>query len=331
MTQPLLTNEAFVFALEASASGMLLVDEVGTLLKVNRHVEGMFGFTRSELEGQSIERLVPLELRGSQTALRGCELLGRRKDGREIAVEVALHPLRTPEGNFVLGTLIEVNKDLAEEVRVRTARLSATLAESESRLREIQHRVKNNLQILFSLINMQRRRYAGGPESAPLEQCQSRVGAIALAYDGLSHSRDPSRVPFGSYAQSLCRNLLGMSEGPARARVGFEYAIDATSLDLDQAVPCGLILNELVRNALEHAFPNGRAGKIRIGMMTRADGKVVLSVADDGVGMPPGLDVRAAPSLGLALVEMLVEQLHGTFCLAREPGTAFQVVFAGEA
>jgi two-component sensor histidine kinase len=133
-------------------------------------------------------------------------------------------------------------------------------------------------------------------------------------------------VNFADYIENICSHLF-RSFGPKAARVKLEPRLQKVSIDLDQTVSCGLIVNELVSNALKHAFPNERAGKIMVELRTTPQGEVVLTVADDGVGLPPGLDIHQTETLGHQLVFMLVEKLRGTVDVKQDHGTVFRVAF----
>jgi two-component sensor histidine kinase len=224
--------------------------------------------------------------------------------------------------------LREARDGLERRVRGRTAELTATLREREVLLQEVHHRVKNNLQVITSLINMQVRQLEGDAGRHALEECQTRVQAIALIHEQLYQSKDYARVPFSEYAKGLAANVLhatGMS-----GAVALELAVEDVALPVDKAIPCGLILNELITNALKHAFPAGRAGRIRVELGTAGSGRLTLAVSDDGKGIPEGLDVRTSGSLGLQLVRMLAKQVDGELEVTSDHGASFRVTIPVE-
>ncbi|MEZ5283272.1 MAG: sensor histidine kinase, partial [Vicinamibacterales bacterium] len=230
-------------------------------------------------------------------------------------------------------------RDLTERLRLaeesRAARraieiadeLKASLREREILLQEVHHRVKNNLQVISSLINMQRRKVADESARLALLECQTRVQAIALIPEQLYMYADYARVPFTSYAQGLVANLSEALGSPGRVRVDLQ--VEPVSLAVDKAIPCGLIMNELVTNAFKHAFPGDRMGVIRVQLRALDQPGFELTVADDGVGMADG--AAASGALGMQLVLTLVAQLGGTLTRAAGPGTAHTVRFAPEA
>jgi two-component sensor histidine kinase len=219
-------------------------------------------------------------------------------------------------------------------VEQRTAELTRAnavirdaLKEKEMLLQEIHHRVKNNLQVISSLINLQRRKLGPGSQQDALQECQTRVQAIALIHEKLYQARDYSRVPFAQYARSLANDVFhaaGLSPGT----VNLEVEVGDVALAVDKAIPCGLILNELITNALKHAFPHERRGTVRVELDQTPDRRVRLAVTDDGIGMPGDLDIQHADTLGMQLVSTLAEQLAAKLQIKRAAaGTSFEVVF----
>jgi two-component sensor histidine kinase len=230
------------------------------------------------------------------------------------------------ERENLLEQLRALNADLEQRVTTRTAELSATLREREVLLQEIHHRVKNNLQVISSLINMQVRQLEDKSSRDALEECQTRVQAIALIHEKLYQSKDYSRVPFSAYAKSLAANVFAAT-GTSPVSVLLQLDMEDVSLGVDKAIPCGLILNELITNALKHAFPPPAHGTVCVGLRMDGERNVVFSVSDDGIGMPHELEQKDSPSLGLSLVHTLVEQLEGSMDVVRDGGTAFRITF----
>jgi len=339
---------------------MLMIDEAGTIILVNAQVERLFGYSRDELVGRHMDMLVPERSRSRHPMFResfftnprsrpmgaGRDLFGRRRDGSEVPVEIGLNPLITQQGRYVLSSIVDIterkraerereellgqlrtlNADLERRVEARTRELSETLAEREILLQEVHHRVKNNLQVISSLISMQVRALDDPSAKAALGECQNRVLAIALIHEKLYQSEDYALVPFSDYARSLVADVMHASQ--QGANVAVELAIDDVKLPMDRAIPCGLILNELIVNALRHAFPDGRRGKISVGISLPEEGRMTLDVRDDGVGLRPGFQLSEADSLGLQLVEALVEQLEAELRISTSPGTGFSLAFA---
>ncbi len=218
-----------------------------------------------------------------------------------------------------------VNQDITERKRAEEA-IQASLREKGILLREIHHRVKNNMQVISSLLNLQAEHIADADARRMIKEGQLRIRSMALIHEKLYRARDLSKVEFASYIQSLTMHLFQFF-GVDPEQVRLEFDLEDVRLDINTAVPCGLLLNELVSNVLKHAFPGGRKGTLRIRLRREKDGSVELRVADDGAGFPEGLDLRRPGSFGLQIVDLLVGQLEGTMELDRENGTAFTIVF----
>jgi PAS domain S-box-containing protein len=471
ITERELATDQFRLALEAAPTGMLMIDDAGTIVLVNAQIETVFGYGRAELLGKRLEMLLPERFRAHHPGLRqefsldpktrimggGRELYGLRKDGSEVPIEVGLNPLRISEDFFVLSSITDiterrrandaqqrmtalvqstsdaiVTEDLQgairswnlaaesllgyaakeiigqpgtrlipvgrqeeetgillrveqghkvtplETVRLRkngslvavsltispilgqtggivgTAKImrditrdrvvadelrsvntelelriktrTAELRERESLLQEIHHRVKNNLQVISSLINTQIHGLKDESSRRALSDCQSRVMTMAKIHEMLYQSDDYARVPFAKYAKDLTTRILSAS-GTSPGKITLRFELTEVSLPVDQAIPCGLILNELVANSLKHAFPNAAHGTICVQLRLVRKDSVILCVSDDGIGISPGLDLEHRSSLGVQLVMTLVEQLEGRLEVVRQPGSTFKITF----
>jgi PAS domain S-box-containing protein len=217
--------------------------------------------------------------------------------------------------------VVEVNERKAAEEQVRES-----LQEKEVLLKEIHHRVKNNLQIISSLLNLQANRVSDQRTLQALGDSQARVRSMALIHEKLYQSQSLAEIDFGEYVRSLASDLFRSYRRNFTA-VQLDVQTDEVSLELDLAVSCGLILNELMTNALKYAFPDGKHGTISVELRATPARVVQLRVADDGVGIPADLDITRTKSLGLHLVNNLVAQLDGKLDLDSSAGTAFQVTF----
>ncbi|EJL33388.1 signal transduction histidine kinase, partial [Novosphingobium sp. AP12] len=201
---------------------------------------------------------------------------------------------------------------------------NAALEEKEQLLREVHHRVKNNLQLISSLLNLQASRTSDAAVAELFAESRNRVRSMALVHENLYRAGTFARVAMGDHVRALCSHLA-RAYGEAPNRNAVEVDVAEVELDLDRAIPCGLIVNELVSNALKHAFPDGRAGTIRVTLEAQRQGRFVLSVADDGVGLPDGAE--SGDTLGLQLVRDLTEQLRGRIEVRSEHGTSFSIIF----
>ncbi|MCC6751372.1 MAG: hypothetical protein IT371_27205 [Deltaproteobacteria bacterium] len=221
--------------------------------------------------------------------------------------------------------VICVSRDVTAE-RQAAAAVRAALHEKEALLREIHHRVKNNLQVVSSLMRLQ---LGSRTDPALVEfvtESQARIAALALVHEHLYGSDDLSRIEVASYVNTLAANLV-RGYGTADARVALGVSADGGAvLPMDQAIPCGLIVTEAVSNSLKHGFPGERRGHIWIGFAS-ANASHRLSVRDNGVGLPAGLEPRRLRSLGMKLMHQLSRQLHGVLELRGEGGTEISVTF----
>lgn len=225
--------------------------------------------------------------------------------------------------------LAKANAALQIEIAERTRaeeELNHSLREKDLVLKEIHHRVKNNLQVVSSLLSLQSGYIKNPKILAMLREDQTRVQTMALVHEKLCRSPNASQIEFGEYLQNLAAFLIRAFGVNPKTTV-LITDVDQVHLGVDSAIPCGLIVNELVSNSLKYAFADGRAGEIRIALHLEANRTVTLVVGDNGRGLPPGLDVQHTETLGLQLVHTLVGQLHGTLAVRTEAGTEFQLQF----
>ena len=322
-------------AIESAPSAIVMVNELGTIVMVNAQTEKSFGYPRAELIGQTVEVLIPERFRGSHIGFRlaylaapvsrpmgeGRELFGLRKDGSEFPVEIGLGLIDDEDGVIVLSSIIDIT-----ERRNASDTLKQALNEKEVLLKEVYHRVKNNLQVVSSLINLQAGNVKNEAIRDLLRQSADRIKAMALLHEKLYQSKDLAKIDFKGYIRSLVDHLL-FGYGPHSSKIVLNLEVDEVYLNVDTAIPCGLIINELLSNALKHAFPGDRRGNIDI-RFTHSSGELVLTIADDGIGLPETLDINRSASLGLQLVNTLTNQLMGQMTVDRSHGAAFTLRFA---
>ncbi|MBT3342692.1 MAG: HAMP domain-containing protein [Gemmatimonadetes bacterium] len=222
----------------------------------------------------------------------------------------------------------ELQVELTERERAES-RIRASLLEKEVLLKEIHHRVKNNLQIIASLLDLQARQAEDDHvTNASLVDSRNRVRSMALVHEHLYQTEDLARIDLGEYLDELCRNLT-LSYGAVAQSVDVQTLVADVSFDVDTAIPCGLIINELVSNSLKYAFPDGRQGKLIVILRGLDEDAFELSVQDDGIGLPADIDIHDSPSLGLQLVTALSRQIHGAIEVDRSNGTHFLIRFTG--
>ncbi len=248
------------------------------------------------------------------------ETVFKRSDNSHINVEISFSLVKFSDAFY----MVMVARDITERKEFENA-LKSSLKEKEVLIREIHHRVKNNMQIISSLLNLQKQ-YVNDEEAVDvLLESQNRVKSMAMIHEKLYKSRNFSEINFADYIQSLVDDLF-YSYGVDPARIRKNIILDEVMMGLETAIPCGLIISELVTNTLKYAFPNGMKGEFRI-ELHRVNGFYNLIIHDDGVGMPLTIDFNETETLGLKLVNSLVNQLEGTIELIKGNGTEYKIVF----
>jgi two-component sensor histidine kinase len=329
-------GERLVTARSGREALQRLMDEDFAVILLDVNMPDMDGFETASLIHQHprFEKTPIVFVTGAQPTT-----LDRLKGYRVGAVDYVEVPVVPEILRSKVAVFVDLNRKRRDLQRLNDA-LQAEIAqrrnaeeavrhsrEKEVLLQEIHHRVKNNLQIITSLLRMQSRAVQDPACSEALRECQNRVASMALIHDKLYRARDLARVSFGEYVRDLTNNILTSYALPARS-VRVRFDIDDLSLSLDYAVPCGLILNELMSNCLKHAFPVGHSGTVYIGFHAEGEEELCLVVRDDGVGVPADVDLGRTSSLGWRLIRALVEQLGGVVQCQTAGGTSVEIRFA---
>ncbi|MBP7737266.1 MAG: PAS domain S-box protein [Spirochaetes bacterium] len=205
-------------------------------------------------------------------------------------------------------------------------RLMQSLHEKEVLIKELHHRVKNNMQVISSLLGLQSRKVDDEKYRKYFEESQNRIHAMAMVHEKLYRADDMARVNFAEYINELARHLF-YSYNINRQTVRLTIDVRDIFLGIDMAVPCAMIINELVTNAIKHAFPGGRSGELSVALVNTEDGKYHLTVSDNGVGLPEGVDINAMNTLGLQIVHSLTKQVRGVLTLDGTRGTRIDIIF----
>jgi PAS domain S-box-containing protein len=336
--------ERYRLIFEQAADGIWLADQDGRFISVNPTACAMLGYSREEhlrltisditRPGEKAARLRDLkrDLAPGQPITEIWEL--RRACGTYVRVELS-HAF-TPDGLWqAIGRDIaererarlreaEHRARLEQEVASRTSELELRIAERDALLNEVHHRVKNNLHVIMSLLEMQARRTDDFAAFRQLEEAGNRVMSIARIHEMLYQSGSLSGVDLTAYASRLVPQLVAFYNVQDRIEVAVkgENAI----VDLERAVPCGLLLNELVSNTCKHGFPDGRRGRLTV-RLAHENEQIRLTVQDTGIGLPAGFEIAHSDSLGLTIVRLLTDQLGGSVSFRNGSGTCVEVQF----
>jgi PAS domain S-box-containing protein len=317
---------------------VMLLDADGNYLYVSPQVEQWLGHTpedfyrspgfRREIVHPDDFEATKLFHEVSEPEHRSLEFRWRHRDGRYLWAAGSVFPIyeNAEDEQIHNVSMVQVVAQDITERKEAEDRIRASLLEKEVLLKEIHHRVKNNLQIISSLLHLQASRFDGPGLQMAFDDSQHRIRSMALIHEELYKSEDLARVDFRAYAQRLAENLLD-SFG-VRGRVVVRLDMDATQLTIERSIPMGLIVNELVSNSLKYAFPDERQGHIRIELrLGRESDAFSLAVIDDGVGLPEGLDIDSPESLGLQLVGSLVGQLKARLVIDEHgEGAGFHIL-----
>jgi PAS domain S-box-containing protein len=320
---------------EQAPEGMTLVDSEGRMLLVNRNMCRLFACEPEQLIGQHVNMLLPQTRRDTHRVEMGRylqaptqrvmaerrKLTALRLDGSEFPVEVALNPIPGRNPPEILATVVDITDRLAAQ-----AAMEASLREKTLLLNEVHHRVKNNLQIVASLLNIQSRSVEGVARDV-LRESRSRVGVIAMTHQLLYEGNNFSGLEFGPYLDKLVQ-LLKQTYRREKTRVDIvlDFPSSGMRVETQKAVPCGLIVNELIVNAYKHAFPSRDQGQIQVAVIQNGS-QATLEVSDDGIGFPPGFDPTASRSMGFQLIHMLTQQIDARLEILQGPGASLRFTF----
>jgi PAS domain S-box-containing protein len=343
------SEERFRTIVETAAEGIWELDSSFRITYANRRMTEMLGYSREEMIGKTFSTFIDGEEipdsifrmeRQQQGITDHFERKFRRKDGSLLWTFASVTPIFDSNGAFrgsfsmfsditdrkrIEEELVTLNRILEQRVRERTVQLMNALKDREILLREVHHRVKNNLQVIISLLNLQARYITDENTLAAIRESQNRIRAMALVHERMYCSEEISSITFGDYVTFLVTSLFRFY-GVDTRQVSPVISMENLPMDIDMAIPLGLIMTELVSNSLKYAFPGGMKGEIHITGCKASDNSYRFTVSDNGVGIPATLDWKNPDSLGLRLVNSLVTQLNGTIELDRTEGTKFSFV-----
>ncbi|MBD2596781.1 PAS domain-containing protein [Nostoc spongiaeforme FACHB-130] len=318
------------------AEGICLVRASdGIIVYANPKFEKMFGYDTDELTGLHISIINYAKDQAEAEAVNQAisttvlqhgeasyEVHNVKKDGTPFWCSATTSMFEHPEYGQVF---VAVHQDITEQKQVQE-QLKASLKEKEVLLKEIHHRVKNNLGIVSSLLQMQCRRTQDTEATAILRDSQNRIASIALVHEKLYRSADLANIDFAQYIPDLTTHLFD-SYNVTPNCIKLKIQVNNASLDIETAIPCGLIINELVSNALKYAFPHQSTGEIIVSLEQQDNSNLILIIQDNGVGLPQDFNPQHTKTLGIILVQGLVKQLRGTMEFNSQQGTEFKITF----
>jgi len=317
---------------ENTGTAMVILEEDKAISLANAEFERLSGYSREEIEGK--KRWTEFVMAEDLERMKGYHeqrrvdptivpkryefrLIDRKGSIRDILLSVDV----IPGTKISLASLLDITERKKAEEKIK-----ASLKEKEVLLREIHHRVKNNMQIVSSLLRLQSAKVEDKKTQEILKGCQNRIRTMALIHEKLYQSKDLAKINFAQYIDGLAVHVF-QSYGVDSNLVAVKTDLEEVLLDLNRAIPCGLIINELLSNSIKHAFPEGKKGEICINLHSDKKGMITLVVSDNGIGLPDDIDFRKAQSLGLQMVNDLTRQIGGTIKLDRKAGTAFTIKF----
>ncbi len=322
------SEERFRVIYESSPVGILSVDNRGKVIRSNRAFERIIGYREDELVRMTFNEFTypddrEIGMDALKNMIAGVSESARmekryvRKDGSILWASLTVSAIRDSQG--ALLSTVSIVEDITERKRAEEL-IVASLREKEILLKEVHHRVKNNLQVISSLLSLQADRLKDDQLKPILAESQGRVRAMALVHEKLYRSENLSKINFGDYLNTMTDDLY-RSHG--KTGVTIAMAMEPILLQIDLAIPCGLIVNELVTNALKHAFPDGRQGTVTVSLRRVGDASAELRVQDDGIGFPFEEALNQKATMGMMLIDALAEQISGTVRIEKKNGTTF--------
>jgi len=322
---------------ESSNDAIITESLDGIITSWNKGAEQIYGYSAEEIIGKPISILEPsiiaeetkklAELVKQGEMIQQYETLRLRKDGTAINVSITLSPVFEIHGKLTAVSVIYRDITKRKEAEVALEKIQ------EAHIKEIHHRIKNNLQVISSLLSLEAEKFSDAKILESFRESQNRVASMALIHEELYKGDKIDTLNFAAYLQKLTADLF-CSYNLGNNGTSLKLDVEQVYLGMDIAIPLGIIINELISNSLKHAFPNRKAGEIYISLCktetftAKNDFHYILTVADNGIGIPEEIEFPDMDSLGLQLVNILVEQIDGCVELNRDEGTKFSIWFS---
>ncbi|MBN2246022.1 MAG: PAS domain-containing protein, partial [Candidatus Aminicenantes bacterium] len=329
------SEEKFRNLSESSYDAIFTLDKNGKFSYISPAINRITGYKPNEFVGKIFDDFI---LKSDQTQaiaahkellsgkpVEGLCLALKGKNQKNPIVEINVIPLiKEKKTNGAHGVIRDVTERMLFEEK-----LKASIKEKEVMLQEIHHRVKNNLQIISSLLRLQSSHIQDESLKHIFNVSQDRIQSMALIHQMLYQSKNLNSVDLSDYIRKMISRLSSIYLNKNK-NINFDVDIKNVNLSINQAIPCGLIINELVSNSLKHAFNPNQKGRIYVGISNTGKGNIQISVKDTGRGLPENFHIEITNSLGLTLVCDLIKQLRGTLTLKRDEGTEFEIIFSSQ-
>jgi PAS domain S-box-containing protein len=317
---------------ESARDGILILEEsTGKIIDANPFMSELLGYELDHFLGKELWEIgLFKDIAATRAAFQQLQVDGyirydhlplETREKKKVEVEVVSNTYEAGGRLVIQCNIRDCSERFHLEQKIRTS-----LEEKEVLLKEVHHRVKNNLQVISSLLHLQSQHTQDLASVQMFRESQDRVRSMALVHERLYRSRDLAQVDFKGYIESLATHLFSSHQVDTE-RIKLAVDVHGVKLAIDAAIPCGLLLNELISNCLKHAFPGTNQGRIRIELQPVNGGEILLSVGDDGVGLPPDIGPLLGQTFGMQLIADLVDQLHGSVQVDRDAGTTVRIVF----
>jgi PAS domain S-box-containing protein len=315
-----------------TGNAVMIFDQNLNLEWVNEGFTRMTGYSKNEIIKERGNKIQQLTSNDTLDMILNDSILERKsivyetktkhKDGHTFWTSSTLTPVFNVHDE--LKNIVVIDTDITLHKKMET-QIRESLDEKGSLLKEIHHRVKNNLQIIISLFNLQSSYVSDKSSHKILKESQDRIRSMALIHERFYQSDGTSKIDFDDYIKRLCETIM-QSQGAKPDKIRLTIETEKISLDIDTAVPCGLIINELVSNAIKHAFPTS-GGEILVRFRTTQNNEYELTVKDNGTGLPQDVNFANADSLGIQLVNVLSDQIEGKIITENENGFCIKITF----
>jgi PAS domain S-box-containing protein len=314
---------------EVSKDGVFITTQAGKIIECNQIACQIFDYDRSKLIGMYVKELIPdsnkidlSKIFSNKTDynLTYFEAEGKKHNGTTFPLEANVKLINVENEAVFISCVRDVSRNKMTEEQIKES-----IEEREILIKEVHHRVKNNLQIISSLINLQTRYLSNQNSIIQLKETKNRVISMALIHEILYQSESVSRINFQKYINSLVKNLVNAYKVDTD-RIEIEIRADDIYLDLQKGIPCSLIMNELISNCFKYAFPDKKPGKIIISLK-KQDEEYTLIIKDNGIGLPSDIDFETTKTVGLQLVNVLTIQIKGEVSYKNDDGVEFVLKF----